>query len=70
MDVKVGKRNNKNARIVNMRDEKRSLIRRDRLNQLNFRVEEANGNSQYTNIIQNISEHHDSEHLKQIIPVI
>ena len=42
------------ACIVITRDGKRSLIRRDWLTQLNFRVGEANGNSEHTNIINNI----------------
>ena len=44
-NVKVGKRTIKNARIVISRDGNRSLIGRDWLNQLNFNVGEANGNS-------------------------
>ena len=67
-DVKVGKRTIKNARIVITRDGKRPLIDRDCLNQLNFRVGEANGNSDYFNIIQNISERQDIEKLREKFP--
>ena len=49
-------------------DGKRSLIGRDWLNQLNFRVGEANGNSEYSNIIQNISERQDVDLLKTKFP--
>ena len=67
-DVKVGKRTIKNARIVITRDGKRSPIGRDWLKQLNFRVGEANGNSDYFNIIQNISERQDIEKLREKFP--
>ena len=60
-DVKAGKGTIKNARIVITRAGKRSLIGRDWLNQLNFRMGEANGNSEYSNVIQNISERQDIE---------
>ena len=43
-ECKSRKRTLKNARIVISRDGKRSLIGRDWLNQLNFRVGDANGN--------------------------
>ena len=68
VDVQVGKRKLKNARIVITRDGKRSLIERDLLTQLNIRVGEANGNSEYTNIINNISETRDFETRKQKFP--
>ena len=55
VDVQVGKRKLKIARLVITRDGKRSLIGRDWLTQLNFRVGEANGNSEYTNINIKIS---------------
>ena len=45
-DVQVGRKKNKNAKIVITRDGKRSLIGRDWLAQLNFRVGEANKNSE------------------------
>ena len=67
-EVKVIRKTIKNARIVITRDGKRSLIGRDWLNQLNFRMGEANGNSEYSNIIQNISERQDSEKLKEKFP--
>ena len=63
-DVKVGKRTIINVRIVITRDGKRSLIGRDWLHQINFRVREANWNSEYSNIIQNISERQDIEKLR------
>ena len=56
MNVKVGKRTIKNARIVISRDGKRSLIGRDWRSQLNFRWGEANGNGEYFNTITHISE--------------
>ena len=67
-EVKVGRKTIKTARIVITRDGKRSLIGRDWLNQLNFRVGETNGNSEYSNNIQNISERQDMEKLKEKFP--
>ena len=61
VDVQVGKRKLKSARIVITRDGKRSLIGRDWLTRLNSRVGEANGNSEYTNNINNFSERRDIE---------
>ena len=63
--LKVGKRTIKNARIVISKDGKRSLIGRDWQDQLNFRVGETNENSEYSNIIQNISERQDIVKLKE-----
>ena len=68
VDVKVGKRTIKNARIFITRDGKRSLIGRDWLNQLNFRVREAGENSEYTNIIKSISERKTLVNLKEKFP--
>ena len=50
------------------RDGKRSLIGRDWLSQSNFGVGEANGSSEYSNIIQNISELQDIKKLKEKVP--
>ena len=44
------------------------MIGQDWLTQLNFRVGEANGNSEYTNIINNISERKGIETKKQKFP--
>ena len=65
VNVKVRKRTIKNARTVISRDGKRSLIGRDWLNQLNFRVGEANGNYEYSNIINHISERQNLEQLNK-----
>ena len=68
VNVNVGKRTIKNARIVITKDGKRSLIRRDWLNQLNFEVDEVNGNSEYAHVVHNISEQQDFEILEQNFP--
>ena len=47
------------------RDGTRALIGRDWLSQLNFRVREANGNSEHSNIINDISERQDIENIYQ-----
>ena len=65
VNVKVGKRTIKNAKTVISRDGKRSLIGRDWLNQLNFRVGEANGNYEYSNIINHISERQNIEQINK-----
>ena len=70
VDVQVGKRKLGKARKIITRDGKRSLIGQDWLTQLNFTVGEANGNSEYTNIIKNISLRKDIETLKQKFPKI
>ena len=54
MEVQVGKRKIKNARIVITRDGKRSLIRRDWLAKLNYHVGEANSNSECDNVVGHI----------------
>ena len=54
VDVQVGKRNMKKARLIIARDGKRSLIGRDWLAQLNFHAAEAKQSSEYKNIINNI----------------
>ena len=64
-DVQVGKRRMKTGRIVKTRNWKRSLIGRDWLNQLNFRVDESHENSEHTNSVAYISERQDTEKLKQ-----
>ena len=68
MNVKVGKRGIKNARIVIPSDDKRSLIGRDWLNQLNFIVGEANGNVEYSNSINHFSERQTIDQLKRKVP--
>ena len=68
--VQVGKRKLKNAIIAITRYGKRSLIGRDWLTQLNFRVSQANGNSESTNIFNNISERRDIETIKQKLPIL
>ena len=68
VNVKVGKRTIKNARIVISRDGKRSLIGRDWLNQLNFRVGAANGIGEYPETVYHISEEQNNEHFKQKFP--
>ena len=65
VDVEVGRRIIKKVRIAIMRDGKCSLIRRDRLNQLNLEEGEANGVSEYARIVDNITERQDTEILKQ-----
>ena len=56
VNLKVVKRTIENAGIVMSKDGKRSFNGRDWLNQLNFGVGEANGNGEYTNIINDISD--------------
>ena len=68
VNVTVGKRTMKNARIVITRDGKRSLIGRDWLNELNFKVGEVNGNSEYAHIVHNISERQVTEVFTQTFP--
>ena len=60
--VKVGKKTIKIARIVISRDGKRSLVGRDCLNQVNFKVGEVNGNGEYSETINHISEQQNIEH--------
>ena len=67
-NVKVGNRTIKNAQIVISRGGKRSLIERDWVNQLNFRMGEVNGNSEYYETINHISKQQNIEHLKQKFP--
>ena len=55
VDVQVGKKK-KNARILITRDGKRSLIGRDWLNQLNFRVGEVTKNCEYNKTVNNLNE--------------
>ena len=50
------------------RDGERSLIGLDWLNQLNFRVGEANRNGEYPETINHTSERQNIEHLKQKFP--
>ena len=64
-DVQVGKRRLKTGRIVITRDWKRSLVGRDWLNQLNFRVGESHENSEHTNSVAYISERQDIDKMKQ-----
>ena len=45
--VKVGKQTIKQARVVKAREGKKSLIGRDWLAKLNFRIAESNKNSEY-----------------------
>ena len=51
MEVQLGKRKAKNARIVINRDGKRLLIGRDWLAQLNYHVGDADSNSEYINVV-------------------
>ena len=51
VDVKEGKKPMKNARVVIARKGQKSLIGRDRLAKLNFRVAESNITSEYNNSI-------------------
>ena len=55
VDVKVGKKKIKKARVVITRDGKKSLIGRDWLISLNFTVADTNNKSEYNNSINNIS---------------
>ena len=50
LDVKVGKKQIKKARVVITRDKKKSLIRRDWLTSLNFRVADTNNMSEKTTV--------------------
>ena len=54
VDVQVGKRTIKRARIVIARDGKKSLVRRDWLKQLNYRVAEASKEGECTNTVNKI----------------
>ena len=68
-DVQVGRKKVKNARIVITRNGQRSLIGRDWLDQLNFRLGEANKNSEYNNDVNNINNQNiNSEKIKQTFP--
>ena len=51
-DVKVGKQILKQERIVITREGKKTLIGRDWLAKLNFKVAESNNNSEYNNNIE------------------
>ena len=55
VDVKVGKKTIKNARVVIARGGKNSLIGQDWLAKLNFRVAESNKISEYNSSINNIN---------------
>ena len=66
VDVQVGKRNIKKARLVIARDGKRFLIGRDWLTQLNFHVAEAKPESEYNNIINHVDEVEITPELKQM----
>ena len=63
-----GKRTIKNARIVISKDGKRTLIGRDWLNQLNFRVGSANGIIEYPETIHHISEEQNIEQFEEKFP--
>ena len=63
VEVQVGKRKIKNARIVITRDGIRSLIGRDWLAHLNYHVGEANRNIEYNNVVGHIKKS-ESETLK------
>ena len=65
VDVQVGKRNIKKARLVIARDGKRSLIGRDWLTQLNSHVAEAKPESGFNNIINHVDKVGLSPELKQ-----
>ena len=54
VDVQVGKRTIKRAQIVIARDRKRSLVRRDWLTQLTYRVAEASKESKCANFVNKI----------------
>ena len=68
VNVKVGKRTIKNAKIVISRDGKRSLIGRDWLNQLIYRVGAANGTVEYPESICHNSEEQNIEQFKRKFP--
>ena len=55
VEVQVGKKKLKNSRILITRDGKRSLIGRDWLNQLNFRVGEVKQKGEYNQTVNNIN---------------
>ena len=55
VDVKVGKKEIKKARVVITRDGKKSLIGRDWLTSLNFRVADINNLNEYNNSLNNIN---------------
>ena len=55
IDVKVGKKETKKARVVITWDGKKSLIGKDWLTSLNFRVPDTNNMSEYNNSINNIN---------------
>ena len=55
VDVKVGKKEIKKARVVITRDGKKSLIGRDWLTSLNFRVADTNNMSEYNNSMNTIN---------------
>ena len=54
VDLQVGKRTINRARIVIARDGKKSLVGRNWLTQLNYRVAEASNESQCTNTVNKI----------------
>ena len=65
----MGRKNIKNARIVNNRDRKRSLNGRDWLAKLNFRVDGASENSGNNNAVNYIDNQNIYiEKLKQKFP--
>ena len=55
VDVGVGKQKTKGARTVITRDGIKSLIGRDWLTKLNFRVAKAKTESEYKNIVKNLN---------------
>ena len=55
VDVKVEKQTKKQARVVIAREGKKSLIGRDWLANLNFRVAESNENNEYKKSINNVN---------------
>ena len=54
VEIELEKRKIKNARIVIVRDGKRSLIGRDWLAQLNYLVAVANSNSEHSTVVGHI----------------